>query len=166
MASINSIQVKNLKKFKGHEGEPLYQGNIYYKGKKLGFWSQDAWGAICDNYGFNENILKDEVEKYKASDFVEDEYRKYTSLESLLSDLITLTEQEKMFKQYAKKGYPSTVVITDGYHEFYGACKHTKKEDVLKSFDSYIKECKEKCYKNKKSKVIVYMDLKDFDVTI
>ena len=97
---------------------------------------------------------------------VEDEYRKYTSLESLLATLVTLAEQEKMYKKYVKQGYPSTVIITDGYHEFYGACKHTKKEDVLKAFDDYIKECKEKCYKNKVAKVLVYTDLKDFDVTV
>ena len=35
MASINGIELKGLKEFKGHEQEPLTQGNIYYKGKKL-----------------------------------------------------------------------------------------------------------------------------------
>lgn len=166
MASINSIQIKGLKTFRGHEGELLYQGNIYYKGKKLGFWSQDSWGAICDNYDFNQNILKDEVEKYKSSNYVEDEYRKYTSLESVLSDLVNLAEQEKMYKKYAKKGYLSTLIVTDGYHEFYGACKHTKKEDVLKTFTDYIKECKAKCYKNKEAKVLVYTDLNDFNINV
>lgn len=165
MASINSIQIKSLKTFRGHEGEPLYQGNVYYKGKKLGFWSQDSWGG-CDNYHFDENILKEEINKYKKSDMVEDKYRELTSLDFLLHDLVTLSEQEKMYKKYLKKGYLSTVIITDGYHEFYGACKHTKKEDVLKEFDDYIKDCKEQCYKNKKAKVLVYTDLNDFDVIV
>ena len=165
MASINTIQIKSLKTFKGHEGEPLYQGNIYYKGKKLGFWSQDSWGGY-DNFDFNEDVLKDEVEKFRLSDFVEEQYKNITNIEILLGELTRLAEQEKMFKKYVKKGYPSTVIITDGYHEFYGACKHTKKEDILKTFDDYIKECKGKCYKNKKVKVLVYTDLKDFDVVV
>lgn len=40
MASINGVSIKAFKKFRGHEGEELYQGNVYYNGKKLGFWSQ------------------------------------------------------------------------------------------------------------------------------
>ena len=64
MASINEIEIKSLKEFKGHEGEPLFQGNIYYKGKKLGFWSQDAHGGICDNFGFDERILNEEVKRF------------------------------------------------------------------------------------------------------
>ena len=58
MASINGVSIKAFKKFRGHEGEELYQGNVYYNGKKLGFWSQDAHGGICDNFEFDETVLE------------------------------------------------------------------------------------------------------------
>ena len=57
MASINGVSIKAFKKFRGHEGEEPYQGNVYYNGKKLGFWSQDAHGGICDNFEFDETVL-------------------------------------------------------------------------------------------------------------
>ena len=45
MASINGIELKAIKEFRGHEYEPLVQGNIYYNGKKVGWYSQDSWGG-------------------------------------------------------------------------------------------------------------------------
>ena len=49
MAQINGVTVKALKTFYGHEGEPVFQGNLYLGNKKIGFWSQDARGAIVDD---------------------------------------------------------------------------------------------------------------------
>lgn len=166
MASINGIEIKSLNEFKGHEGEPLFQGNVYYKGKKLGFWSQDAHGGICDNYGFDEEILNDEVKRFVASDMVEEEYKKIVGLESLLSDLVELMEREKQYKKFLKKGLNTTVLITDGYHGFYGACLSASKEEALETFKKYIEESKRKCFKNKEVKVFVYMDLNDFKVNV
>jgi hypothetical protein len=63
MAKINNFELKNVKDFLGHEQEPLCQGNIYYKGKKVGFYSQDAHGG-CDNIDIDcelSNELKTEI---------------------------------------------------------------------------------------------------------
>ena len=167
MASINGIQIKSLKKFYGHEGEPLYQGNIYYKGKKLGFWSQDAHGAICDNFGFNEDILNAEVEKYVASDRVEDEYRSVSSIENLLADLVSLMDDEKYYKKYLKQCCPTTIVCTDGIDvSWIGTRKAGVTENVLKACEPVIADFKAKCHKNKKVKITLYRDLKDFDITV
>ena len=56
MASIKGIELKNIKTFRGVEYPVNYQGNIYYNGKKLGFWSQDSWGGP-DSYDFNTDEL-------------------------------------------------------------------------------------------------------------
>jgi len=37
--------VKKLTIFRGHEQEPLAQGDIYYKGKKVCFYSDGDWGG-------------------------------------------------------------------------------------------------------------------------
>lgn len=40
-----TVELRGLKGFKGHEGEPLFQSNIYMNGKKIGDWSDDSWGG-------------------------------------------------------------------------------------------------------------------------
>lgn len=42
---MKGITVKNLKNFKGHEGEPLIQGNLFMDGEKIGWFSDDSWGG-------------------------------------------------------------------------------------------------------------------------
>jgi len=37
--------VKNIKEFKGHEQEPLWQASVYKNGKKIGFFSEDSRGG-------------------------------------------------------------------------------------------------------------------------
>ena len=37
--------IKNLKTFKGHEGEPCAQGSLQKNGKKVADWSDDDWGG-------------------------------------------------------------------------------------------------------------------------
>lgn len=167
MASINGIKITSLTTFRGHEGEPLYQGNISYKGKKLGFWSQDAHGAICDNFDFDESVLNEEVEKYKKSDRVEEKYRKFTDISSLLADLAEIMEREKVYKKGAKKGYKSYVMTSDGYH-ICGYYTNTPVERIeSESFHKdFMKTCKDKFFKDWKEEVTIYSDLKDFDIVV
>ena len=105
MASINGIEIKNLKSFRGHEGEPLYQGTVYKNGAKLGFWSQDAHGGICDNFEFNEILLQKEV--YMMRDFLSTLNAPYLDMydaSSLMSDIATLKYVEDAFKKSIKSG--------------------------------------------------------------
>lgn len=37
--------VKNIKTFRGHEGEPLIQCSVYKHGKRIGFYSSGDWGG-------------------------------------------------------------------------------------------------------------------------
>lgn len=126
MASINGISVKAMKTFKGHEGEDLCQGNLYLNGKKVGFWSQDAHGAICDNLTMDkdycEERLREAVKKANADKAymagpegsrVQLEY----DFELLMGDYVNLTYEEKAFKDAVKKGYSCVLIATDGYHQ-------------------------------------------------
>ena len=118
MASINGVSIKAFKKFRGHEGEELYQGNVYYNGKKLGFWSQDAHGGVCDNFEFDETVLNNESEKYKNySGKVSEEDKKYYDITFFMIALSDLTIAEKQFKKGLKNGYHSLVKISGGGFE-------------------------------------------------
>ncbi len=39
------VQIKKYKTFRGHESEPLAQGDLYFRGKKIIEWSDDSWGG-------------------------------------------------------------------------------------------------------------------------
>lgn len=65
MASINNVTIKSLKNFLGMEGE-AWQGNVYIDGKKTGFWSQDAFGAICDTFDFDIRALAQKASEWYA----------------------------------------------------------------------------------------------------
>jgi hypothetical protein len=41
----SAYEIKGIKSFKGHGGEPCSQGNLYLGTKKVCEWSDDAWGG-------------------------------------------------------------------------------------------------------------------------
>lgn len=115
MASINGISIKSLKMFHGHEGEELFQGNVYKDGKKLGFWSQDFSGGVCDNFDFDETPVAEAAEAYKNfSGKVEKDTKEYFDASFFMSELAELTDIEKEFKKWKKKGYPSIIIVKGG----------------------------------------------------
>lgn len=116
MASINGIRIVNLKEFRGHDEERLFQGDIYYRYKKLGFWSQDFRGGN-DVFGFNKKILSREVEAYRNNgDLFGEIYRKYIDLEILLDNLVTLMDDEEKWRKSRGMNY---VRITDDSRNYY-----------------------------------------------
>lgn len=167
MASINGIQIKNLKKFKGHDCETLYQGSVYYNGKKLGSWSQDAWGG-CDNYDFDPSVLDDEVKKFAKSDYVEDKYRDITRLDSLMFKLVELSENEKEYNKATRQGYNSYIVATDGYHVLSYCSTRTDKNDIVKNdfHKKFLAHCEQVRLKNEKLVVSIYSTPNDFVITL
>ena len=127
MASINGITVKSLKKFKGHEGEPLYQGNVYLGNKKIGWWSQDSWGGpdtcyLDEPYRIRKLEAKvKELNHDKEAAFTRNDGSTYLidySLEIMFGDLMELKHDEDMFKSAVKNGFAGVLLVTDGYHVF------------------------------------------------
>lgn len=127
MASINGITVKGLTQFRGHEGEPLYQGNIYLGNKKIGWWSQDAHGG-CDNIHLDQTYS---ITKLENKVKMLNEERKHTfartggsaiildyDLDLLFGDLMVMQSDERDFKKAIKNGFAGVLLITDGYHIF------------------------------------------------
>lgn len=72
MARIYDVQLKGITQFKGHEGEPCFQGNIYYKNKKIGYFSDDFRGGFMDidfDNSENRNLIKDIAKKFRNDDY-------------------------------------------------------------------------------------------------
>ena len=168
MAKINNVTLKNVTTFKGHEGEPLKQGNIYVGSTKVGFWSQDSWGG-CDNISFDS--------KYDESRFIEKikglNPKKYLSLEDFFFNIVILNNYEKIFKKAIKEGFGGIVVATDGYDGYNAIIwkipvTFTKLDDaeILCKLNALEKAKKEFNKENNffKHEFFVYRDISDFFV--
>jgi hypothetical protein len=129
MAKINGIELKNVKNFRGHEGEDLIQGDVYYKGKKVGYYSQDAWGGM-DIFDLDYNLdtktrmeITDITRNYiggklfkKIDDLYNEKYKvnfhyEQKGYEYLFMDLLQLLEHEKWYKKFSKKWNQNTIYI-------------------------------------------------------
>ena len=159
MASINGISIKSLKNFRDHEGFTIHQGNVYYRNRKLGFWSQDSWGG-GDLFEFDHHILDGEVEKYRKSDLVIDEYRDIVDLEIMLGDIVHLIEDEKLYKKGAKDGFV-TMVLADNSYRMEAYATTLDKQRVLKS-----KDYKEFVKDHDGWKVTIFGSVDDFNIEV
>lgn len=101
MASLNGVEIKNLKMFYGHEGEPLNQGTVYLNGRKLGFWSEDSYGG-CNVFDFDTRSLDKPFYQYKSV-FKNYEIYKYIDIDSFMFSLLGLSLLEDMLKKSYKK---------------------------------------------------------------
>lgn len=182
MASINGITVKGLKKFKGHEGETLYQGNVYLGNKKIGWWSQDSWGGsdICyldEPYKIRklEEKVK-ELNRDKEEIFTRNDGSTCTfsySLDVMFGDLMELKHDEDTFTKAIKNGFGGVLLVTDGYHVFGWNLSHTEagftENNLLEQYAKLIEEGKKehKFYpedKFTKHVIKIYRNINDFKV--
>ena len=132
MAKLNGVEIKNIKKYVGHEGESCVQGTVYLDGKKLGFWSQDGHGGP-DNFDFPVSLLKERV--LKAKSILSDKGVKKTiyDTEIFMCDLLTLKDIETSIKKYQKAGYTAFLVgFVVGGNGFAFKCFYNK-EDITHS---------------------------------
>ena len=125
MASINGISLKRLENFPGHDGITCSRADIYFRNKKIGRWSQSAWGGPDHfdlNYGLSEHELNQEISKMNP-DKTQILYREDGSenvlkynLEQLMGDLLLLHEDQMTFEKASKIGYSGILIVSDYYH--------------------------------------------------
>lgn len=157
MASIKGVSIKGLKSFRGVEYPINYQGNVYYQGKKLGFWSQDDWGGP-DKYDFNTNVLDKVVEEHYGKNSI-------YNLDCLIGEILNLIDYEKAYKKAIKNHFSAFVVITDGDEETaLNVPKDTDKAVILKRCEPYIKKFEAKSRCKDQMKVMIFVTPEDFDM--
>lgn len=114
MAKILGFEIKAVKEFKDHDGFPIYQGNVYFKNKKLGSWSQDAWGGP-DQFDFDVRPYNEAMQKFDLDEVLHLStpygFTLDADMDILMGELMSLKDDEKMYKKFAKKGYPKTAKL-------------------------------------------------------
>lgn len=166
MAKINNVEIKNLKSYIGREGV-AYQGDVWYNGKKLGFWSQDGNGAICDTFYFDESLLDKPCQDFYEGFPDSYKYKKFCkNKEVFLNQLVLLKQDEKGIKKMFKKGFPSVIFVTDGFHSAWMGCKDSSDDAfLLKDKSSAIEKMKEGMFKNVAPAVHIFRP-DGFDITV
>ena len=158
--------MKSVTTFRDHEGAPCCQGNVYYKGKKLGFWSQDSWGGP-DRYDFDERVLEDAVKSYAKSDRVEDKYKDIFNLDCLMQDILNLAQDEKDYKKCVKKGYKTYVRASDGFHVSGYYCMETPEQIAKTDYHKkFLQNIKETFFQNTKTDLKMFSSPSDFVLEI
>ena len=165
MARINGVELKAVKKYTGHEGV-CAQGNVYYKGKKLGFWSQDSWGGP-DEFDFDKSVLDKAAQDYQAGFPDTYKYKDYCSCKDVfLYDILKLRDIECDLNKGFRKGYKTAIYVTDGYHISWIFClKDDKDEELIRSHKEVIDNLEKTMFKDEKKNVFVFRQ-NDFDMTI
>ena len=167
MAKINGVEVKAVKTFKDHEGCSISQGNVYVDGKKVGSWSQDAWGGQ-DSFDGCEELIKERAEMLKEGC---DKGSKYYDFQNepdiFMNNLMKLMEDEKQYKKAKKNGYKTILLVSDGFH-INGLMIRDKMapKEVKSRYSNTIKEYKSKMFKNVYIDVRSYSSDSDFNLTI
>lgn len=171
--NVNGFTLKAVKVFKGHEGEPCFQGNIYLDNKKVGYFSSSYTMGPMDIF-FESSEVEQRFTALVSAFFkvypqgflfynapfmdnpATQEFAKVFDAEDLILELLAIDEAEKSFKKGQQRWCPLLIYTygakgTTGY----GFTKHISKEAAITFFES------------KNEKVILYADsLKAFDIKV
>lgn len=147
--NIFGISLKSVKTLTGREGA-YYTGVVYKNGKKLGDWSQSPYGAIIDDYYFDEAELNEAAEAWARMNGSKDRLDR----EGLMADIVILTDYYKLYQKCLKNGRNTLVIVTDEYDMSYHALQIAVPgyqkglpEDVNLLVDKYKKEISNSGYK-------------------
>ena len=143
MASIFGFEIKNLKTFVGRDGVGA-QGNVYYNGKKVGWYNDSADGGMADinfdgdkeQYSKMMKLLTEATRKYYERYPLTGQYANLEPNEDFfMEDLVNFTLDEKEFKKYQKDGYIGMAVYqkrNEPYYKLYTLL--FKREKAIEEF--------------------------------
>lgn len=167
MASLNGVEIKNLKKFSGHEGEPLNQGTVYYNGRKLGYWSEDGHGGP-NHYDFDTKQLDRAFFSYKSM-FRGTKSYDYTEIDSFMADVVGIMLLEKEYKKNLKKGdsvFAFSMSWGSGMYSCVGVSSEKEAERYIGQLEENILKY---CYGGRAENKLftkVFKRLEEFDVVV
>lgn len=124
MASIKGFTLKSIKTFMGRDGYGC-QGNIYYKGKKVGWYNDAGDGGMAD-IDFDgtfeqrkamEQVLTDTMYEYYKEHPLTGEYADLpVDNELFMAELVKLIDFEKFYKKAIAKSHSKRSQVYGGIH--------------------------------------------------
>ena len=117
MAKIKDFEIKNIVQFKGHELESLEQGDVYYKGEKIGFFSEDMWGGEGIFHDYRKVNIKElmvDIKEWVKNNYIFAKFpnlEEYYNINMLMEDILRLTEIETDFKKAKKEKWEGLLLV-------------------------------------------------------
>lgn len=117
-------QIRNFKRFKGHEGEPLAQGTLHGPQGKVADWSDDSWGgplhydfvtpqAKADFLAWAKGYLPSHLD-YDKKPYDPSAMTDGDILETAIQQLSYAQEERKELEKLCKKGIAFRLRDADG----------------------------------------------------
>ena len=127
MAEVKGLTLKKVTKFKGHEGEPCRQGDIYLDGAKIGYYSDDFMMGPC-TIDFVSREMEDTVKKLCAEFYAEYPNERWFTehepdLDEFMQKVISYMDYEAEYKRYVKRGFPIFAVYQKNGPEYMAGYK-------------------------------------------
>lgn len=171
---VNGFTLKAVKAFKGHEGEPCFQGNIYLENKKVGWFSSSYTMGPMD-IRFDEPEIEKRFVKtavafdkayplgflyYNAPFKLDPKYKNIVvevDAEDLILEMLAIQAAEKDYKIATKGGNPVVIYFyKDGVTQ---ACQMNPKFSKQQVETYFQFQCK--------AEIVLYADsLKVFEIEV
>lgn len=129
--NLFGITVKNVKRFKDHDGLEIKSGDVYRGKEYLGHWEEDYYGG--DNrLDFPQRMLEKEVEAFKKSKYIDDAAKRsginrdsiieIADASLLIYEYVTRKWYEKLYRQ-ATRGKDTSLCVMNITSS--SVCTHT-----------------------------------------
>ena len=159
MAKLCNVEIKDLKTNEIN-GNTYYTGEIYYLGKKLGFWRQTDED---DFFNFNISLLNEAMELYKEKYFKRI-ISKYATPSMLMAELVNLINVENIYKTLRQRGFITLVEIADKNWTYYHFTEHTSGQELEQFIDNSVNNFMMNNSSKVKPEINIYRSLNDFNL--
>ena len=156
MVRLKGYELKGVVNFRGHEQEPLMQGNIYKDGKKVGYYS-DSFNGGESTIDIYHKVEGEQRFNSKSAD----EFR------GLVEELINMIVAYDFYKKIVKKGRDMVCRVREMQH-IDGPQGQFKFETDIKMlaglYGLHHQKFEDEYKDNKDVRLIFYRKLEDFIV--
>lgn len=142
MAKIYGVELKAIKYFEGREGIG-FNSNIYLNNKKIGTFSDYAFGAM-EEYSFDSKTTKEQIQELRElaeqyfNDFPMYLFYPQDKVVEFLSEILKLKEIEDSFKKERKKN-SECIIITGSFEKRTELQLSDVADEVIVSINHYDK---------------------------
>ena len=143
MAKLNGVELKNIKTFRGLDGEG-FQGTLYLNGRKIGFFTNMGDGAAGHfETKDGEKSIRLPYRYYKDAIF-DTEMAEYFDEDMFMDVLFFLCELEKHIKKMGRDGFVYTAVAwsLDTFELVATSCKtkNLAQIELVKAQQEFVKK--------------------------
>lgn len=168
MAKINNVEIKSVKKTRGHEGETVAYGDVYIDRKKVGSFAQSTHGGPTD-YDFNTEELQMRAKEYQSGLPESYQYKDIADdIDCFIDTLVLLKDMEKEAKRNKKEEKMTLAILARCQYSLIGVYQGLSDEQTIEQYGKVIEKAKKSMILRKREKAVlhIFRDLGEFNITV